>query len=672
MTEEGQGANMGMLRRLSWSKGLVVLLGLGLLVALVPLPSWINAYDIPRTLVLLLRAATLLAPGLALVLWLRPLEELDLLPTLCLSALASLALCPLLLFWLGFLGGHWSRTAILSLLFGSTVLAAWRLHRLRWPWGNMSPHSLGLMAALAGVYALTLALRLWVIQGIPYPPGADSYHHTIITQIILDTGRVPVNYHPYAEIDTFVYHFGFHAYSAFLSWITGLPAHRAVFWGAQVLNALTVPSVFFLVDRLLRDSRAALVAAIVAGLTCHMPAMYMIWGRNTQLMGQTILPAACILTVEFTCRRQFRWQTLLFASLMVAGFGLSHYRIAVFYLAFVAIFFLAILVRERRDRRAIARVALRLVALAAVALLITAPWLAPLLHQTSLMAQQGESVSPGTQLDALTLNHVLTMGLRLPLFIISALAALWAVASLRRRPAGFLTLLWLGLLVALATPGFSGIPAGLLTYRTIIIALYMPAALLIGLLASDLPLRLEVRAVRWVKGYEVSGRLRKFPLFLCLALLLSLWGVREAIQLRAEPRHLVVSNADIKAMEWVGQHTPAEARFAIDPVFYLSWATAGNDAGYWLPYAARRATIVPPILYTIEGAPGWISETTAFLRALKEAATPQMLATLLRQHSIQYAYVTGSIDNTWKSLLFDTSYFDEVYAADGVFVFRLR
>ena len=94
---------------------LVAVLVLGGLLLVWP-PALPDA-DVLRTALLLVRAGMLLLlPGLAVVLLARPLDGSGPLQTLCLAPLVSLALCPLLLFWTGLLGGVWSRGATLALL----------------------------------------------------------------------------------------------------------------------------------------------------------------------------------------------------------------------------------------------------------------------------------------------------------------------------------------------------------------------------------------------------------------------------------------------------------------------------------------------------------------------------------------------------------------------------
>ena len=77
------------------------------------------------------------------------------------------------------------------------------------------------------VFLITLLITIFVgiysIKEIVVGLGSDSYHHTLITQLILDKGKIPDNYLPYAPIVSFTYHFGFHSLAAAFSWLSGIP-----------------------------------------------------------------------------------------------------------------------------------------------------------------------------------------------------------------------------------------------------------------------------------------------------------------------------------------------------------------------------------------------------------------------------------------------------------------
>jgi len=633
-------------------------------------PRWRQLYRLARVAVLLL------LPGLTLLRWVRPLDRLDDLQRLCLAPLVSLALFPLLLFWLGLAGRNWSARgvqvflvacalrAILSLLRGWSRHSGWASARSARPgdalWG----------AGLVLVFAAALGVRLYMIRDLAYPAWVDSYQHTIITQIILETGRVPTSYAPFHDLPGFLYHFGFHAWSAFVVWSTDMPAHQAVLWGGQVLNALTVPSLFLLMDRLTRDRRAALVAAIVAGLVSRMPAFYVNWGRYPQLAGQVLLPAAALLTAESLSARRSAWRGLPLAAVLVAGLLFTHYRITLFYAAAALVILVGTwLAARRKGRRNRVRWWTplgRLAIIGAGALLLTLPWLPGLLSKTLSTAQQVLAASGGAQYDYLTLEYVLGYGLRPSLLAAAGAAALWTLARARKKPLGLAVLAWLALVLWLANPRVSGLPSGFFTNGTVIIALYLPAALLIGLAVGDAWALLRDRLAQ----RRMAGALLTAALVVAL-MAASAWGGYWLARTGIEPWYFLVTDADVSAMRWVQASTPVDAVFAVGGEFWQDEGVSGYDAGLWLPYIARRSTLLPPVIYISEGDPGYVAQTAHALEPLYSAESPEALWRALRAAGAGYVYQSNRTPQDWHAHLNDGALFERLYDQGGVRVYRL-
>jgi len=628
--------------------------------------------DVPRTLLLIVKAATLvLVPGTSLVLALWPRGKLDIIQTACMGVVASLALFPLLLLWGTTAGIPIGSGLLRGILVASALSLTWRAVGPRSVRAPLNPADLGVLVALGGVFALALVGRLYAIWGIVYPPGADTYHHTIVTEMIVQAGAVPTGYRPYTAIDGYSYHFGYHTYSAFLAMLTGLPAHRAVFWGAQFLNALTAPSLYMLVASVTGNRIGGLGAAVVGALTCHMPATYVIWGRNPQLAGQVILPVLMALTVMTVDGGRLQWRRIVLAAILLAGLALTHYRVTILYGAFALVAGCHAILSRRLSWGWLAIVGGGFAAIGIVACALTLPWVLHFLSGAAPMSQEAVSLNQAQQVDALTWEEVVTWGLRPPLLVVTAVAALWSLSRWRHRPLSVMMVAWTALLLVLATPQVSGLPPGYVTYRTVIIALYLPSAVLLGVAFSALP-DLEVRTVMWEadpsnRGAPVLVRLR-----IVIALLLVLWGVREMAGVRSTPRHELVRNTDREAMAWIRENTPPDAVFAAEPLFYLPWAAAGNDAGYWLPYMAERATILPAMIYTAEGSPKYVAETNAALRGLIEARSSDELADRLHALGVQYIYITGPTEGCWKEHALDDRLFEVVYRLDDIRVARLR
>ena len=262
---------------------------------------------------------------------------------LILAAGLTLALVPVALLVLYLLRLRIGQGAVLALLAASAGVILWRRGAAWWAWLRQQrgiswrERLRGLDApllALALVAGLVVGARLWPVRGINYGLWGDSYHHTLITQLILDNGGLFQSWEPYAPLRTFTYHFGFHADAAFVQWatgwLTGNPTPRTVVLVGQFLNALAALGLYPLALRLSGRRWAGVIAVLIAGLLMPMPAFYVNWGRYTQLAGQAMLPAVLWLLLEAVDGPLARPRAWLLAGLAVGGLGLTHYRIVLF------------------------------------------------------------------------------------------------------------------------------------------------------------------------------------------------------------------------------------------------------------------------------------------------------------------------------------------------------
>lgn len=653
-----------MTRGYAWAVRILVPLALALACVLLLVPTELPASAVWRTALLLVRTGLLLVvPGLAVIVLLRPVPRADTLQTVSLAPLVTMGLIPVLLLWTSLLGWRWGAAAVRTGLVVGAVVVGWSVASARpAPPGRVAYGAL----ALGTVFVVALGVRLWVIRGVPYPAGGDSYHHTLITQLILDGGRVPEGYHPYAPYDGFHYHFGYHAVSAALAWAAGLPAHRAVLWGAQVLNALTVPSLFYLVDRVTRDRRAAIIAAAMAAVVCRLPAYYVNWGRYPQMAGQLILPPALAVAWEVTRRESGWWRAALLGAVLAAGLGLTHYRIAIYYLAALPVLGGTLLVAERLRLGRLWRRGLPLCVLGLAALGALAPWLPSLLDKTVRVAREVAARGDVGQYDYLTLDFVLGFGLTRAVLIAATGAALWLVLRARHRPLGVLILAWLGVVIFLANPSVSGIlPSGFLNNGTVVLSLFLPASLLIGLAAGDL-LTLLAGAIG-----ASGGRLWQGSLAIGLVAMLALGGTRMAEEGYTDWWALLFPG-DLSAQEWIREHTPPEATFLVGFDFWLEEGIGASDGGCWIPYITGRRTTVPFLIYVNEASPEQVASTNALARQVLEARTAGDLAAVLRAAGVGYAYRSERREQPWHPLLDDAAHFECLHESPGVRIYRVR
>jgi len=608
--------------------------------------------------------ALLVLPGLALVRLLVPRWEDDLISLLTAGIGLSLACSPLLLAWLTWMGGRWSPALLVALLVlcAALAIAGPRLRGVRaqpWPaidWPTALP--------LALVLAVTLALRLDQIRGILMPAWSDSYQHVVITQLIMNGGRLPSSYAPFADINSFRYHFGFHTVSAFAGWLAGWPAHQAVLYMGQILNALSPLTIYFFLAYGLKDRRAGVVGAAVAGLLTIAPANYVNFGRYPQLAGQVILPVAMGLSLRSLWAQEGEARPWGLAGVAAAGVCLSHYRVMLFFACFVAALLPFLAWRLWREPARLRRTFWVLVGLTAVALLLVAPWL---VHLALVFGQKLQRTTDITTVDSnnsLTWDFVTGWGAAAPLLIGAILGAIWGVVRRSGRVAALV--LWVAILLLLGNPRLLHLPTTFVTNGSVVLALYLPVGMLCGVLAG------------WVlRLVEQHWGLRAAALGLtAVALAACLIGMRDLNRRIIEPWRFFVTTDDVQAAQWVRDNIPADAVFAVQPYAMNSLIMHGIDAGYWLPYLAGRHTILPPMPYNGELSPAAADAVNR--RAADAARLPadhEALARLEAQ-GIGYVYVVQPritwMPNLWQPQAFENDpAYHLIYHQGTVYIFAL-
>jgi hypothetical protein len=531
------------------------------------------------------------------------------------------------------------------------------------------------LAALILVTVLLVGSRVWTVRGVNFGAWGDSYHHTMIAQLMLDQGGLFESWAPYAPLETFTYHYGFHANVAFFqwatAWLTGNATPRAVVLVGQLLNALAVLSLYPLATRLSRGRRWVGVSAVlVGGLLMSMPAFYVNWGRYTQLTAQAMLPAALWFLVEAAEHPQLSLRRWLLAGLALSGLGLTHYRVMLFVPCFLLPYLVWRLWLLRGDRRRATSLLAGLSITAIVSLAILTPWLTNLFSGRLPGVAAGVVTDPNAadNLRQASLYRDLSQWVAWPLIVTTGLAT---VLALVRRSPVLLVTGWLVMLLLLANPHWLGLPGtGLVDNFTVLIALYMPVSLLTGHLLGQ---GLNFARHRW----RPSGLIT-----LLLVIGLGALGVRARAS-ALQPQFQMVTIADAEAMRWIQANTAVDARFLVNSFFAYSDAyLVGSDAGWWIPLLTGRRNTVPPLLYASEMAadPDYIESVNSLARHVEDAdLADRATVKWLSEQGISHVYIgaQGGRVNEPDSPLLDTEvlqsspYYRMVYSQNGVWIFEL-
>jgi len=548
----------------------------------------------------------LFLPGLVLCLYFLPAGRCDAPSYLTLALALSVAAWPLLLLWASVAGislakgGAWGIAAVLLVagLYGGVRKARAKHSRQeitnRLARGQMFRPDYLPHIALAVVLLLTLATRLLHVRELVVPAWVDSLHHTLITQLISAQGVVPSSYQPYLPTQDFHYHFGFHANAAVLIWLTGLPAYQAVLILGQALNTAAALAAYAGAACLTKNRWAGVVSALFVGLLSSMPAYYVSWGRYTQLTGLLLLPLLCRVTSWLLAGESPSRRVWVIGVILAGGLALTHYRVLVFYGLFVLAYIPLSLWRVRRVSLGAAEVALAALALAALAVVAIFPWVARFLLRVipRVGGVYGGWASSEGASNSLSMG-VLDMGWGRPLLYVAGAGAIWGL--LRRKGEVIVLLATVGLCFLVANLRLLGLAdIWLIHNEAVMISLWLPMSLLCGWLVGDV-LSLLVRGLRHSPARPHWEGLLS-AILLPATVVLAFWGSWHLVDV-LNPVTVLVTPDDLRAIEWVAENTPPEARFLINTGKWMQELRMGTDAGWWLPLLARRQVTLPSVLY---------------------------------------------------------------------------
>lgn len=585
-------------------------------------------------------------PGLAL-LHLLALPRITLLERLALAPAMSLPLYPLL-FLCGFLFGFHLNSRVLWGLLG---LVGFTLAlRPRHP--SHEPHQ-GVKKVLVVafvIFALLWGTRFWVTRDIPAPMWGDGVQHTVIVQRMLEEGGLFSSWQPYAPAQTFTYHFGFHAATTAFAWLSQQPAHLSVLLTAQMLNVAAVLVIAAPVLAFTRGNAwSALTAVVVAGFLSRHPAFYVNWSRNTQLAGQVILPALIWLFHHWWFQKERPPRAILaMAAWLAAGLLLTHYRIALLAAlagiawAGVALWYWRATPKEWLKRT----VALSLAGL--LGAFCTSPWFWHLRQSRfdeyagrTFQAIQNEQRTRLVQQMRAVWQMVPAF---YPRWLWGGSIVLGGVALLRSQPWAFAVTLW-AVLAFLATNLYLVGAGGndLISNFTLMIALYLPLALIIGAAVSLLPERFFASRAKYL---------------LALALVVPLGtSIPKQVHI-VDESHQLLGHDDLTAFAWIRSHTPDESLFLINGFLAFNESVAvGSDGGWWLSYFTKRAILIPPLISSMEkNPPGWRpSEIRDVVREIAASqGDPEALRSALCRAGITHVYLgakRGMVGGTGVPLL---------------------
>jgi len=353
------------------------------------------------------------------------------------------------------------------------------------------------------------------------------------------------------------------------------------------------------------------------------------------------------------------------ACLLLAGVFLVHLRVAIFLVLLVALSFAAEAWRVRRDPRLRRRVlalgagvVLGGVVLAGPRLLSTIAHYAQS-HWALYLFHGGLTAPPDTRLHgdpeyfAFSLESLGYLFASGPALV--ALGVLLAIALWRRNRIAALFTAWSLVLLALGYAHVLGVPLlNVTNLGAVLILLYIPASLVA---AAGLG---ELLVWRRAGAGTITAVLLAF-------LALGAIGARERVR-QLEPSRFFVTDADLRAIDWLGRQPMSLGIGGIRATFWLPRSPHGVDAGYWIPYLVGRRTTVGPMIANL--APQYTNWMVEMSRHVAKAPDEESLRWLW-QRGVRYLYLGALGDPAEAERLAGAKYLIRRYAKDGVVIFEL-
>lgn len=455
---------------------------------------------------------------------------------------------------------------------------------------------------IIGILLVTLSTRLIIAYKFPYLAGDDSLHHSIITNLVATTGKLPYTLLPFDSANLNHYHLGLYALTGPLQLLAGIGPDQSLLWFSQFLSGICGVGVFLFLDRKV-SRQAAILGMLSVGLFSVFPSWFVNWGRFTQLSAQTILLPAVLVTWEaitsFADKKKSldkkTFIKLLLAAILNAAVCLLHFRVAVFMLAITLIICIVELVKVRREPATIKGLLVRIFLVS----LITAAFILPTMIAglESYIDQRVVQRPTNQEVASLSDQWYYSSGDRdtllltkksSPFLALGLIGVIAGLLSKKNRKVSWIVLGWLICLIGFSQLYHLNIYVLAFTNITaVLLILYLPIGIGTGIL--------------WNTVFE-GGDFRFHFQIRTVAMVLLLMASAMTYYFRVgdfESQRAFMTDADKTAMEWVKLNTSPEAVFGVNTSFLNPTMPFGTDAGYWLPVYAERKTTALTLLASL-------------------------------------------------------------------------
>lgn len=609
-------------------------------------------------------------PGLVMLRWLWSGTTLQLDERLMLSLGVGMMLPPIVLNLLSVVHMQWGTWQTWLYIIAFMLLFGWQQRQRMRSVAEAQPFNWYVYAVI-GLLSSAVMLRLYMVRDLIVPMWNDSYHHTLITQLLADHGGLFTSWEPYAQLYSFTYHYGFHANAVFFHWLTGIDSAQSVLLFGQIANVASVACAYALTTRLGGSRLAGIIAFVATGFINTMPVYYVNWGRYTQLLGHVLLIVMLISWMSVV-ETGWNWRGIIFAVMTTSALALTHYLVTLFGVVMLGSYLLIWLARDPRWQTAWQT--LRVASIITVlAIIVTLPWNINLFEGrlTKIASGYISGASTAYGMTIATFGELAPFFLKMPL-IIAAVLGMW-VAVARRNWRILLCVIWSILLQVLVVPFVFSIPlTGVISGFASAMSLYMTVIPLAAYALAD--------TIKFAQSRHVA-------LFSSMTGIVAigsvLWASSWQPRIINDGNQMLFTPADRQAMEWIKQHTSTDAVFLINgyPGYGRSMYIA-DDGGTWIPYFTGRQTTLPPMTYGSErgATPNSTANVREFYNTLYARPLPDPSAIqLCLDAGVDYIYIgphVGTVIELQRinvqALRYRPKQFPIVYERDGVIIFAIK
>jgi hypothetical protein len=594
----------------------------------------------------------------------------------------SLVSIPVIMLWTTIVKIRWTSTAVYFIAGFLVALFILRLlfrcysvfkHRKRLgdnlPAQNSSSFrsyswkSFGQFAILILIFCGTLAVRLIMVRDLATPAWVDSVHHALITRLIMENGAYPSSYLPYLDISPSAYHPGFHSIAATFTWLSKLDIDQCLLILGQVLNALSIFTVYLFTKILTRRSTAGLFAAIITGFITPMPAYYTSWGRYTELTGLLVMPVVLAMLQIWLDRKKNVKSPLiiLFGAISLGGLFMLHYRVIAF---FVALLFAYVVVQILPRRSLVNRKTTELILLIALISILGIVFVFPWFLQTLKTTVLPIVTTPFTSIVGFFQDFswpYLTSALGKQSLALAGLGLCWS--AIKRQRFAFILLIWVFIMFFFANMASLKIPGGgLISNASVEIMLFIPISLLGGYFVDQVLIHWKVLLPKKLLAPAV-GIIIIFMGFACYL------GAKQLIPI-INPITILSRSADLPAIQWISDNIPMDETIIINPFSWGYGLYGGSDGGYWISPLSGRQTIPPPVLYGLSIETGSINQLSQEI--ISQSPDPASFRDFLLSENYHYVYTGAKGGVIPPEKLVASGLFTALYHQDGVWILRIK